>query len=229
MKKLVIAAGLSLLGGAANATTLYLAGITYENSFVEESGLGGVLPGTCLSCVTNVEANGGIVATATYSGAATPVTVANLAWIGGLGSFGTNYTVNDWDFTLALGSSPSALAATGTLSCTNTQGTWCTAGRQGIGATGATTLYNGYQDNGTTADPLLIFDALVGDLDPDTPGDELMVRVQRALTPTTTTSFQAYRFYFSTTNVSTVPVPGAVWLLGSAVGLLGWLRRRATA
>ena len=28
-----------------------------------------------------------------------------------------------------------------------------------------------------------------------------------------------------TTNV--VPVPGAVWLLGSALGLLGWMRREA--
>lgn len=30
-------------------------------------------------------------------------------------------------------------------------------------------------------------------------------------------------------NVSVVPVPAAVWLMGSAVGLLGWMRRRATA
>lgn len=30
-------------------------------------------------------------------------------------------------------------------------------------------------------------------------------------------------------DVNVVPVPAAVWLMGSAVGLLGWMRRRATA
>jgi len=30
-------------------------------------------------------------------------------------------------------------------------------------------------------------------------------------------------------NVSIVPIPGAVWLFGSALGLLGWVRRRQLA
>jgi hypothetical protein len=33
---------------------------------------------------------------------------------------------------------------------------------------------------------------------------------------------------FATFSVSAVPVPAAVWLFGSALGLLGWMRRKAT-
>jgi hypothetical protein len=29
-------------------------------------------------------------------------------------------------------------------------------------------------------------------------------------------------------DISVVPVPAAVWLFGSALGLLGWIRRKAT-
>jgi hypothetical protein len=37
-------------------------------------------------------------------------------------------------------------------------------------------------------------------------------------------TFQQY-----TLNYSVVPVPGAVWLFGSAIGVLGWARRRRPA
>ncbi len=40
-------------------------------------------------------------------------------------------------------------------------------------------------------------------------------------------AFIQKKLSLTVTAVSTVPVPGAVWLFGSGLGLLGWLRRRA--
>lgn len=40
-------------------------------------------------------------------------------------------------------------------------------------------------------------------------------------------AFIQKKLSITVTAVSTVPVPGAVWLFGSGLGLLGWLRRRA--
>jgi hypothetical protein len=36
-------------------------------------------------------------------------------------------------------------------------------------------------------------------------------------------------YYISGANISAIPVPAAVWLFGSALGLLGWLRRKPAA
>ncbi|MGI9292093.1 MAG: VPLPA-CTERM sorting domain-containing protein [Gammaproteobacteria bacterium] len=35
-------------------------------------------------------------------------------------------------------------------------------------------------------------------------------------------------YYITAANVSAIPVPAAVWLFGSALGALGWMRRRKT-
>jgi hypothetical protein len=36
-------------------------------------------------------------------------------------------------------------------------------------------------------------------------------------------------YYISEANISAVPVPAAVWLFGSALGFLGWMRRKTVA
>ena len=41
-------------------------------------------------------------------------------------------------------------------------------------------------------------------------------------------STDGMQFIFSHTGSAIVPVPAAAWLFGSALGLLGWVRRRAT-
>ena len=44
----------------------------------------------------------------------------------------------------------------------------------------------------------------------------------------TGTSTAGMQFTFNSNTVHAVPVPAAAWLFGSALGLLGWVRRRAT-
>lgn len=80
--------------------------------------------------------------------------------------------------------------------------------------------YNGLMGDGVTAAPARQFSALVT-------GNDLALRVRTHRDAPGGSSETAWTQI--TFNYSVVPVPAAVWLFGSALGLLGVARRRAAS
>jgi len=73
----------------------------------------------------------------------------------------------------------------------------------------------------STLDPSIEFSAVANDV---------AITIQNTLTATTNANGERAWIQKKITLVATtevVPVPAAVWLFGSALGLLGWMRRRA--
>jgi hypothetical protein len=74
----------------------------------------------------------------------------------------------------------------------------------------------------STAVPFIVDLPTYGPFDPDALGEYfLFIGFQKKLVP-------AFAGVVGI-DVNVVPVPAAVWLLGSALGVLGWLRRRSLA
>ncbi len=72
----------------------------------------------------------------------------------------------------------------------------------------------------STLDPSLVFSPVANDVN---------IKIRNTLTATTNaigeTAWTQKKFSF-VASTAVVPVPAAVWLFGSALGLLGWIKRR---
>lgn len=202
MKKyLLSAAALMLFAGGAQAASVYsLTSVKYSNTFTPT-------PTNVASCT------GCGIGTVVDDGFGN-LTLAGIAWSFNAG--GNSYTTSfGGTSTLAAGTS---LIKAGGATCVNGVGTVCDAANvisgmaldflTGIGSDGSTACAN----NRCRVDASLA-------------GDVLTIAIKRALSESTTsTAFQTYTLAFTA-----IPVPGAVWLFGSALGLLGVARRRLAA
>jgi len=210
---IALAAMLAMGTTAAQAasTTYTLQYVQYDNAFAPNYRVGGigvgsyagVLAGTCVSCAGQA----GPVSTAVEDGFGN-VNITGVNWTAN--AFGNNYS-NSWNATTVLGTGVT-LTKSGN-SCSQVLGTFCTANKSGFGGN---TWYTGFGQDGTTPVAQALTNVTVV-------GDYLFVTHRMQLSETNPTG-QSYTLAYSS-----VPVPAAAWLFGSAVGLMGFARRRLAA
>ncbi|MEZ5563804.1 MAG: VPLPA-CTERM sorting domain-containing protein [Gammaproteobacteria bacterium] len=195
---------LALTGVAHGATVYQLQSITFQTSSaagVYPFGAGPLAASVCFTC-------GSSLATDDDLG---NITVDSLSY--NLNGFGANFT-HTFSGTTTLGTATTLIKGAGETCVINSGGTqWCNAADQ-RGWTG--NWYNGLMADGVTEALTHQFSALVT-------GNNLVLRARmnRDATPVNDPDWLQMNF-----NYTLVPVPAAVWLFGSALGLLGIARRR---
>ena len=214
MRKLILASALSLCCISANAAGVYV--LTDVSTYNQFTGFapspvsGGSLP---------------LAGTATVDGAGN-VSITGLQWSNN--SFGQIYTYTGGNWSTTVGGT--SITNSGT--CTTIAGGSCTDPSFGLTALGGSSVFEtGFTNDGSVdtsfCPPVGITPGPSGGLCNqiavvENEGVSLIITEQSEFFPTVENTPFGYQLTFTP-----IPVPAAVWLFGSALGLLGWIRRKA--
>lgn len=216
MKLRLIAASLALtaMGGVAQAEPLLyqLKDVTYTTPFGGAGIIGVDFLGQCPSCLLGPATNSGTGTLSTAIVDGSNVSLANISF--GLSGGSSTYLLTIQSAATILGEGV-ALIKSG-VTCNAVVGSACT-----LTSTRSALLFP-VDFTGQAADGTL---CLACEVNVTLSGDQknLTVEIAKQLTQGSVLQ-QSY-----TLNYTLIPVPAAVWLFASALGLMGWIRRRAQA
>lgn len=221
MKKLAAIAALSLVAVGAQAQTYQLSGVTLSNPFGSVTygvpGTGFDSSAQMVVSGTSVTGDFGLWHDGTGPGALNAEVDYSGNWSTTVGS-GVNILKNSE--TCYDGNNPGGMAGDATASRI------CGGGKTWTDLNGWEGDWINGQNRQGGADARYVNNVTIS-------GTQLIITSQSQFTDNPTSSFFNYPCPLGcsviTATYDVVPVPAAAWLFGSAVGLMGWLRRRSIA